>query len=548
MGRGHRAPGPGQFSLKKPRLKWILITCLVVDVIVISSLGLSDLLGGAKSPASGAEAPVHPLSGTGPASPPARVCGNAAILSGGPAAAPAGAITVPAGDDSGVGFGRAHATYWFAPGLHTLGGGDYTQIIPGPGSTFVGAPGAVLDGENTNFYAFGGYATDVTISYLTVENFGTEGGNENQGVVNEDSASGWTIDHSTLKDNAGAGAMLGSHGTLSYDCLEDNQQYGFNAYSPSGPSDLVLENNEIAGNDTYNWEVHVSGCGCTGGGKFWDVKNAIIKDNWVHDNHSTGLWADTNNRGFQITGNYISDNFGYGLIYEISYNALIEHNTFDRNGLGSGSENQGFPTSAIYVSESGGDKRVSGNLRGTFLITRNSFIDNWGGVILWENANRFCNSPSNTSTGVCTLVDPAVATIQSCNATNIARQPYYDDCRWKTQNVLVADNYFSFKPSDIGSSCTPVNECGFQGVFSEYGTYPTWSPYQNTVVEQHITFDQNNHFIANTYVGPWEFMIYGQGNVVNWGQWRGKPYRQDQGSTLNPLGLHEAGSPEVLRR
>ena len=34
------------------------------------------------------------------------------------------------------------------------------------------------------------------------------------------------------------------------------------------------------------------------------------------------------------------------------------------------------------------------------------FIDNWGGVILWENSNRFCNSPDNTSTGYCTLVEP----------------------------------------------------------------------------------------------------------------------------------------------
>ena len=29
--------------------------------------------------------------------------------------------------------------------------------------------------------------------------------------------------------------MLGSDNTLSYDCLKDNQQYGFNAYSPNGP-------------------------------------------------------------------------------------------------------------------------------------------------------------------------------------------------------------------------------------------------------------------------------------------------------------------------
>ena len=524
---------PRWFGVKRPRLKWILLAVLVVDVVVVGSLVAANMASGAKPMPAGPTAQIQPKAGTGPSSPPARICGNAAILGGGPTSAPAGAVSVPAGSNAGVDFSQPHTTYWFAPGVHTLGSGQYTQILPGRGSTYVGAPGAILDGRHDNLYAFGGSATGVTVSYLTVQNFGGEGENQDQGVVNENSASGWTVDHSTLKDNAGAGIMLGSHNALSYDCLADNQQYGFNAYSPDGPVDLVLKNNEIAGNDSYNWEAHSPDCGCTGGGKFWDVKNAVIENNWIHDNHSVGLWADTNNRGFEFRNNYISDNYDYGLIYEISYNAVIEQNTFVRNGLKSGPKSNGFPVSAIYISESGSDHRVRGKYGSTFLIAKNSFIDNWGGVILWENADRFCNSPANTSTGTCTLVAPSVATIKSCNSANISRQPYFSDCRWKTQNVLVEDNLFSFKPSDIGPACTPANYCGFQGVFSEYGTYPSWSPYHKTVVEQQITFDQNNRFRANTYVGPWVFMVYEQGNVVNWTQWQGKPYQQDEGSTLN---------------
>ena len=524
---------PRWFGVKRPRLKWILLAVLVVDVVVVGSLVAANMASGAKPMPAGPTAQIQPKAGTGPSSPPARICGNAAILGGGPTSAPAGAVTVPAGSNAGVDFSQPHTTYWFAPGVHTLGSGQYTQIIPGRGSTYVGAPGAILDGRQDNLYAFGGSAAGVTISYLTVQNFGGEGENQDQGVVNVNSVSGWTVDHSTLKDNAGAAIMLGSHNTLSYDCLADNQQYGFNAYSPNGPVDLVLKNNEIAGNDTYNWEAHSPDCGCTGGGKFWDVKNAVIENNWIHDNHSVGLWADTNNRGFEFKNNYISGNYDYGLIYEISYNAVIEQNTFVRNGLKNGPKGHGFPTSAIYISESGSDHRVRGDFGSTFVIAKNSFIDNWGGVILWENADRFCNSPANTSSGTCTLVDPSVASIKSCNSANINRQPYYGDCRWKTQNVLVQDNLFSFKPSDIGPSCTPANECGFQGVFSEYGTYPNWSPYHKTIVEQQITYDQNNHFRANTYVGPWVFMVYEQGNVVNWAQWQGKPYKQDKGSTLN---------------
>jgi hypothetical protein len=504
---------------------------LVLGVCVI--LAAAGITWAAVTPSPHKVQTTRPTATSVHVTPPTRVCGNRATLGGGPATAPPGAVTVPAGDDSAVNWSQPSATYWFAPGQHTLGAGQYTQIIPGSGATFTGAPGAVLDGQHSNYYAFGGDATNVTISYLTIQNFGTTGGNQNQGVVNENSEAGWKITHSTIQDNAGAGTMLGSDNTLSYDCLTKNQQYGFNAYSNSGPSNLVLEHNEISDNDTYNWEAHQSGCGCSGGGKFWDVNGAVITDNWVHGNESVGLWADTNNRGFDISGNYISDNFSYGLIYEISYNALIKDNVFERNGAGGGKNSQGFPVSAIYVSESGSDSRVPGKYGQSFEITGNSFLNNWGGVILWENSNRFCNSPSNTSTGVCTLVAPSVATISSCSAQHIAQATYYGDCRWKTQNVEVNHNVFEFDPASLGSACTLANECGFQGIFSEYGTYPSWSPYKGTSVENHITFGQNNQFSQNTYNGPWRFMVQAQNNNVTWAKWRARPFSQDAGSTMN---------------
>jgi hypothetical protein len=454
------------------------------------------------------------------------------VLSG-PPSPPAGAIAVPAGDNSGVDLGRANVTYWLAPGVHTLGAGEFTQVVPGTGSAYIGAPGAIVDGQHVNDYAFGGGSAGVTISYLTIRNFGSPGTNENQGVVNHDSAAGWTIDHSTITGNAGAGVMLGSQDVLRADCLKDNEQYGFNAYSPAGPADLVLTGNEITGNDTFNYEAKQPGCGCSGGGKFWDVDNADVTGNWVTGNHSVGLWADTNNRGFQITGNYIADNYGNGIIYEISYNAEIARNTFARNGIGAGPANPGFPTGAVYISESGADPRVSSRFQATLLISDNTFSDNWSGVILWENADRFCNSPANTSSGYCTLVNPPVATLSSCDPANIARQPYFDDCRWKTQNVLVTGNVLTFNPADVGASCTPANECGDQGLFSQYGTFPSWSPYQGTVVEQHITHSQNNVFRDNVYVGPWQFMALEQGTTVSWSQWQGASLGQDRDSVLS---------------
>ena len=462
--------------------------------------------------------------------PPKAVCDNSGLLSG-PASATAAAVVVPAGDDSRVGFGQAGATYWFAPGKHTLGNGRFTQITPGNGATFIGAPGAIIDGGHKNAYAFGGTAAHVTISFLTVQNFGGPGDNQNEGVVNHNSAPYWTVDHTTVRDNAGAGVMLGSHNVLSYNCLSDNQQYGFNAYVPKSViTDLTVEHNEISGNDTYNWESHQKGCGCSGGGKFWAVDGAVVADNWVNDNGSVGLWADTDNRGFQITGNYISGNFSNGLIYEISYNAEISGNTFVKNGIGLGPAAVSFPTGALYISESGGDSRVPGKYSGKFDVTNNTFVNNWSGVILWENANRFCNSPANTSVDYCTLVNPGTVTVQSCNAANTSKPPYVSDCRWKTQNVSVDHNVFDFNAAEVSSYCNAATACGYQGIFSEYGTYPSWSPYQKTTIEQAITLGQDNHFYANSYNGPWQFMIHQQGNVVSWKTWTSAPYHQDLAS------------------
>jgi parallel beta-helix repeat protein len=503
-----------------------LVVCIIGTVIGLRG---PQWLGDGK-----ATVPKPPrLAAEGPAVPPAKICGSSSVLTG-PAVRPRGAVRVPTGDDTSVDFGRPHTTFWFVPGVHTLSNGEYYQIFPGNGDRFIGAPGAILDGRHINFYAFGGNARHVTISYLTVRNFGRWGGNEDQGVVNHNSAAWWTITHSTLTGNAGAATMLGSHDVLSYDCLKGNQQYGFNAYSPSGPAHLVVEHDEIADNDTYNWEKRDPDCGCTGGAKFWNVNGAVIKYNWVHDNMSAGLWADTDNRAFDIEDNYISGNSDAGLIYEISYNALIKDNTFIENGLGAGPKNPGFPTGAIYISESGADRRVPGGFSKTFLITGNTFTNNWSGVILWENSNRFCNSPANTSTGFCTLVNKKVIRLASCKQQNLTRQPYFSECRWKTQNVLVKGNVFNFVPKVLGPSCTADSGCGFVGLFSEYGTFPVWSPYKGVIVEKHITFDQNNHFKSNFYNGPWRFMIYQQGNVVNWDTWQESPYSQDAGSILTP--------------
>lgn len=461
--------------------------------------------------------------------PPAQVCDSEALS--GPTSRPRGAVVVGPSRNLGD-VARSHGrgtTFWLAPGIYRLGGGEFDQVGPRSGQTFVGAAGAVVDGQNRNRYAFGGRASNVTLKYLTIRNFVAP---RDEGVVNHDSGAGWRIEHNTIERNSGAGLMIGSNNVVRGNCIRANGQYGFNAFHPGGVRDVILERNEIAGNNTDDWESREPGCGCTGGGKFWETVGATIAGNWIHDNRGVGLWADTNNSGFVVQENLISDNWDVGLFYEISYNAKVRSNRFERNGLVAGPENPGFPTGAIYLSESGSDLRAPGPYGQSTNIVGNVFVDNWAGVILWENSDRFCGSPNNTSTGYCTLVNPAAATTESCRVPGlIAVEPYIDDCRWKTANITVRSNRFVFDPSRIDPACTPVNSCGLNGIFANSGSDPPWSPYQGDVVQQHITFDQNNVFRDNRYFGPWRFMAFDQATLLSWESWRAPPYAQDSGST-----------------
>ncbi|MFE5791089.1 right-handed parallel beta-helix repeat-containing protein [Streptomyces sp. NPDC056503] len=466
-----------------------------------------------------------------PAPSAARVC---AAPAAGPARAPAGAVTV---DPSVVGdlvakteSNPPRTTFWLRPGTHTFGPDPYAQVEAKRGNRYLGAPGAVLDGREVNQYAFGGTAPDVVIRHLTVQRFAAP---KDEGVVNHDMADGWVIEHTRIQDNSGAGLMAGARQRLRSSCLRGNGQYGMNAYK-TGDSirGLVVEGNEVTGNNTDDWERREPGCGCSGGIKFWAVDGADVRGNWVHDNRGAGLWADTDNNDFLVEGNLLEANDGAALIYETSYNAVVRNNTIRRNAWAEGSaaaeDGDDFPYAAVYVSESGGEPRVPARTD-RIEIHGNVLEDNWSGITLWENADRFCNSPSNTSADYCTLL---VEDTARCARPAIATAPLHSDCRWKTQRVDIHHNRFLLDPSVVPCA----GACGRMAVLANTGTAPDWSPYLGGAVAEAITHRQENRWHDDAYAGPWTFVARDQGRVLDAGRWRAAPYRQDAGSTFRPRG------------
>jgi len=468
----------------------------------------------------------------------------------GPSSAPSGAIVVPAGDNTGFNFSQAGKTFWFAPGEHTLGTGQYSKIIPDSNSTFLGAPGAVLDGKNNNQYAFSGTASNVRIAYLEIRNFGRGNDNNNEGVINHDSGTGWTMEYLNAHNNDGAAVFIGTDNVVRNNCLKDNGQYGFSMYKDqingdSAIKNIVVSNNEISGNNQDDWEAQIVGCGCTGAGKFWDVQGATVTYNYVHDNLSTGLWADTNDIDFLFDSNWIEHNEGEGIWYEISYNATISRNVIKRNAWTSGVNNQGSPGPAIYISESGGDSRLASSVTGSnqLRINNNLIQDNFSGISIFENANRFCNSRGNTSSSYCTpFINPTKITTSAgaypdpINAshpcyTNITSEPYLTDCRWHSKNIQVFNNEFRFNKNTVPCA---GDFCGVQSLFVTGADNIPWDPnpqYNVSTIQNNVMFNNNNHFYSNAYYGDWRF-VKGGGDRINWNIWQQAPFNQDGGSTI----------------
>jgi len=459
----------------------------------------------------------------------AAVCGNPPL---GPTSAPRGAVIV---DPAVVGdlMTKTEAnppgtTFWLAPARYTLGANEFDQIKAKNGNKYIGAPGAILDGNGINRYAVAGNSTNVVIRYLTIRGFVPP---VQQGVINSNSSDSWTIERNIIEDNQGAALMAGTHQVVRGNCLRNNGQYAINAAKDNKEiGDLLVEGNEITGNNADDTESKIEDCGCSGGAKFWRVNGAEIRGNWIHGNHGPGLWVDTNNNDFLIEKNVLDDNDGAAIIYETSYNAIIRNNIIRRNNWVEGqkttAKGDGFPAATIYISESGGEPRIPARTS-KIEIYSNILQDNWSGITLWENSDRYCNSPANTSTGVCTLLVPRVS---RCIQPGIAIQPLYSDCRWKTQRVDIHDNRFSVAPDTVGCRA----QCAVMAVLSNFGIQPNWSPYRGDAIQRAIVLHQQNYWRNNDYAGPWAFMAIATPEHINRDQWQSAPYLQDYGSTFSP--------------
>jgi hypothetical protein len=292
-----------------------------------------------------------------------------------------------------------------------------------------------------------GSASGVVIKDMTITKFADTA---NAGpVVTVGNSS--TVDNVRLTNNhACAVSLVGVSGSVVKNSRLDHSGNGSFCGTSTG---ATFTNNEVDHNNTLGFMGNWDG----GAGKFWNVQNITVTNNYLHDNNGNGIWFDGDSKGAIITGNTSTNNLGIygggnGITYEISCNATINNNVSTGNALSGIQINDSHGNTVGAV---GAGNTVTGNLKfGIRIVASRSGTKPLCGSITASNNHVNYNTvtmPIGTSwTGV-QRVSPGVASGNTFSG-NAYHLPLATDCttalRWKWWNGATQ---YSVKFSGTGS-------------------------------------------------------------------------------------------------
>ncbi len=203
----------------------------------------------------------------------------------------------------------------------------------------------------------------VTVQGLVVE----EAANRAQiGAIDAEGVNGWRVLKNEIRYNHGPG-LIADGSLIQSNYIHENGQIGIDGTSLPTPGQEVILENEIALNNTAGYSVEWE----AGGGKWAQIDNLLVRGNYVHDNHGTGLWCDINCYNATFENNLVTNNFlqgagvgtegeGSGIHYEISDKAVIRNNILVNNGPLA--ENVGFFVGANILVAASANVEVYGNI------------------------------------------------------------------------------------------------------------------------------------------------------------------------------------------
>jgi parallel beta-helix repeat protein len=218
-------------------------------------------------------------------------------------------------------------TFILKAGTHTG-----QSVVPKSGDSFIGEPGAVLDGQGVLAYAFAGvsapYPSDVTVRGLRITGYEPRfqhGAVDAGGSSPSEGTTGWVIDNNEVSYNGEYGIRIGSSTRVTNNKVHHNKRLNMGG---NGNSTLIAGNEIAFGHYLNNFDTDFE----AGGAKFTYTDSLLFRDNYVHDNVGVGLHMDLNDINTVIEGNQIEHNGSEGIAIEISYKTTIRHNTVINNG------------------------------------------------------------------------------------------------------------------------------------------------------------------------------------------------------------------------
>jgi Bacterial Ig domain/Right handed beta helix region len=200
--------------------------------------------------------------------------------------------------------------------------------------------------------AFRGPANNVTVQYLTIEEFanmypyGAVGGPQGPNTLTQ--GAHWTVKNCEVTLNHGFGVRVGYGIQILNNYLHDNGQLGIGGGLgvPSAPltqstnSGILIQGNVINHNDYAHFNP---GFG-SGGFKAGSASGIVLRGNTIQNNEGSGVHFDEDSQNELVDGNIITDNSDAdGLVQELGSGiSTFRNNIVLRNGAQLNSNNWSY--------------------------------------------------------------------------------------------------------------------------------------------------------------------------------------------------------------
>jgi len=206
-------------------------------------------------------------------------------------------------------------------------------IRPKSGMSFIGEPGATLDGENATSHAFvADDTTSVTVRGLRITRYAPqaltaafEGGFESHSWLVENNE----IDHNSNGTARTYGIRIGSEWVVRGNVIHDNGWVGIEGWKAV---DTLIEGNEVYANPTAWFKDDI---GEAANIKLYGCGRITLRGNYVHDSVFRGIWLDRSMPEMTIESNRVVNHGEAGIWYEVSYRGVIRGNYVENAGYNS---------------------------------------------------------------------------------------------------------------------------------------------------------------------------------------------------------------------